>query len=149
MSRLVRSLQAVAAAAALFAMIGACGITPLSRGARPRRYPRPNRAAVTIRSLTGVWVAVWRIEGRERTVTLSLVQSGNTLAGTIDVGDLALVSDPMQPAFLATTGQFVMGFGRSDERVIVEARPDASGDILLAFVRGLAPQPIPLTFART
>lgn len=135
----VRTLQTCTAAAALFAVLGACGLTPLSRGPRPRPSPRPlpepHRPEVTIRSLTGTWVAVLETREGAETLSMSLVQSGNSLAGALSFGGVTLVSDPAQPAFLGTFGEFTLGFGRSHERVVVAGRPSAKADQLTATLR--------------
>ena len=148
MTAFVRCLQTCTAAAALFALLGACGLTPLSRGPRSPHPGRP-RAAITIRSLTGVWVAVRETPAGRQAVSLSLVQNGNSLGGILTCGDRALASDPAQPAFLGTAGEFTIGFGRSHERIVVQARPDAGGDRLVASVRGLDREPVALIFTRS
>jgi hypothetical protein len=148
MSRLVRCLQTTTAAAALFAVVGGCGLTPLSRGPRPRPLPRPDRPEVTIRSLTGTWVAVVETATGVETLAMSLVQSGNTLAGTLSIGGRTLVSDPGHPAFLGSVGEFSLGFGRSHERVVVAGRPSQRGDRLSASIRCIDLPPVAAIFNR-
>ena len=82
----LRCLQICTAAAALFAILGACGV-PATRppGTRVIVRPRPPRAEVTIRSLTGTWVAVWQTPDAVETLTLSIVQRGDALSGTLVV----------------------------------------------------------------
>ena len=148
MSRLVRCLQTCTAAAALFTVLGACGLTPLSRGPRVRPHPRPHRGEVTIRSLTGNWVAILDTPDGAETLSMSLVQSGNTLAGTLSIGGRTLASDPTHPAFLGSFGEFVLGFGRSHERVVVAARPNAAADRVSASIRRIDSPPAAVTFRR-
>jgi hypothetical protein len=148
MSRLVRCLQIGTAAAALFAVLGACGLTPLSRGPRIRPHPRPYRAEVTIRSLTGTWEAVLATPDGSATVSMSLVQSGNTLAGTLSIGGRTMASDPSHPAFLGTFGEFVLGFGPARERVVVAARPNTGADRLSATIRRTELPPAAVIFHR-
>lgn len=148
MSRLVRCLQTCTAAAALFAVLGACGLTPLSRGPRSRPLPRPHRAEVTIRSLTGIWGAVLETpDGAER-LTMSLVQSGNSLAGTLTVAGRTIASDQAHPAFMGTSGEFTLSFGQSHERVVVAARPSARADRLSASIRRPDLPPVAAIFTR-
>lgn len=148
MTRLVRSLQTFTAAAALFAILGACGLTPLSRGPRVRPHPRPHRTEITIRSLTGTWVATLDTPDGAETLSMSLVQSGNSLAGTLSIGGRMLASDPAQPAFIGNAGEFVLGFGQSHERVVVAARPNAGADRLSASIRRTDSPPVAVTFRR-
>jgi hypothetical protein len=148
MSRLVRCLQTTTAAAALFAVLGACGLTPLSRGPRPRPHPRPDRHEVTIRSLTGSWVAVLDTPDVAEALSMSLVQSGNSLAGTLSIGGRVLVSDPAHPALLGSAGEFSLGFGRSHERVVVAGRPTAQADRLTATIRRIDLPPVAAIFTR-
>jgi hypothetical protein len=148
MSRLVRCLQTCTAAAALFALLGACGLTPLSRGPRVRPHPRPYRPEVTIRSLTGTWVAILDTPGGAETLSMSLVQSGNTLTGTLRIGGRTMASDPAQPALLGSFGEFVLGFGRSHERVVVAARPSAGADRLSASIRCIDVPAVAAIFTR-
>jgi len=136
------------AAAALFAILGACGLPPPGRPTRVIVRPRPPRAEVTIRSLTGTWVAVWQTPDAVETLTLSIVQSGDTLAGRLIVQGRALASDPARPAHLDAAGQFVLGFGQAHENVIVRGRPDMTGDRISASISGLAAHPAAVVFHR-
>ena len=145
---LLRCLQTCTAAAALFAALGACGLPPPGRPTRVILRPRPPRAEMTIRSLTGMWVAVWQTPDRVETLTLSLVQSGDTLTGTLVVQGRSLSSDSRRPASLDLAGQFAIEFGQSLENVIVRGRPDATGDRIFTSVSGLSTQPASLTFRR-
>ena len=144
----LRCLQTFTAAAALFAILGACGLSAPSRGTRVIVRPRPPRAEVTIRSLTGTWVAVWQTPDAIQALTLSLVQSGDALVGTLVVQSRALASDPARPAHLDVVGQFALGFGQEQEIVVVRGRPDATGDRISASISGLLAQPVSLTFRR-
>jgi hypothetical protein len=148
MSRLVRCLQTCTAAAALFAVLGACGLTPLSRGPRPRPSPRPHRAEVTIRSLTGSWVAVLETPTGAETLSMSLVQRGNSLAGTLSIGGRTIASDPAHPAFIGSLGEFTLGLGQSHEKVVVAARPNTRADRLSASIRRIDVPPVAAIFTR-
>jgi hypothetical protein len=145
---LVRCLQACTAGAALFAILGACGLTPLGAGRRPRPHPRPHRAEVLIRSLTGTWAAVQDTPDGAQPLLLSLVQSGDSLTGTLSIGGRTLVSDPAHPAFLGSRGEFTLGFGRSHERVVVAGRPSPRADRLSASIRRDDLPPVAAIFTR-
>jgi hypothetical protein len=148
MSRRVRCLQIGTAAIALFAVLGACGAAPAGRRPRTIVRPRPARAEVTIRSLTGTWEAAGQRSGGDDALTLVLVQSGDTVAGTLTVGGRTLASDPAAPARLDAHGRFAIALGRTHERLVVGGRPDATADTIFASVSGLAPQPVLVTFRR-
>lgn len=143
----LRCLQTFTAAAALFAILGACGLAPAVSAPRPIARPRPPRAEVTIRSLTGTWVADRETPDGAETLTLSMVQSGDALAGTLIVQGRALASDPAQPAHLDAAGQFVLGLGHAHE-IVVRGRPDAMGDRISTSISGLSALPVVVTFAR-
>jgi len=144
----LRFLQTCTAAAALFAILGACGLPAPGRGTRVIVRPRPPRAEVTIRSLTGTWVAVWQTPDAGEALTLSLVQSGDALAGTLIAQGRSLASDASQPARLDVAGQFALGFGQAHERLVIRGRPDATGDRISASISGLSAQPAAVTFRR-
>jgi hypothetical protein len=144
---LLRCLQTCTAAAALFALLGACGLAP-PRSARVIVRPRPPRTEITIRSLTGVWDAsVPTTEGGEP-VTMSLAQTGDTLKGSLTIGGRTMRSDPARPANLDLNGAFALGFGQTHERVVVRGRPDATGRRISGRVSGLGPQPVSADFIR-
>jgi hypothetical protein len=103
---------------------------------------------VTIRSLTGTWLAVWQTPDAVETLTLSIVQSGDALAGTLIVQGRGLASDPVRPTHLDAAGQFVIGFGQPNENVVVRGRPDATGDRISVSISGLAAHPVAVVFHR-
>ena len=144
----LRCLQTCTAAAALFAILGACGMPPPGRPTRVIVRPRPPRAEVTIRSLTGTWLAVWQTPDAVETLTLSIVQSGDALAGTLIVQGRALPSDPARPAHLDAAGQFAIRFGQSHENIVVRGRPDVTGDRISVSISGLAAHPVVAVFHR-
>ena len=144
----LRCLQTCTAAAALFAILGACGLPAPRRGTRVIVRPRPPRAEVTIRSLTGTWVAVWQTPDAAETLTLSMVQSGDALSGTLIVQGRGLASDPTKPAHLSIVGQFALELGQAHERVAIRGRPDATGDRISASISGLSAHPVVVTFRR-
>jgi hypothetical protein len=145
---LLRCLQTCTAAAALYAILGACG-APLPRiGPRVIVRPRPPRAEVTIRSLTGTWAAVWRTPDGLDTLTLSIVQRGDTLSGTLIVQGRGLASDPTRPARLSIVGRFTLEFDQSPDGVVVRGQPDASGDRISASISGLSAHPLVVTLRR-
>jgi hypothetical protein len=148
MSRCVRPLQVCTAAAALFAVLGACGLP-----APVRRPPvivrvRPPRTEVTIRSLTGTWVALRPTPDGQDQLTIVLIQRGDTLSGTLVIDGRALASDPAVPARLDVRGGFVLGLGQTNERVVLRGRPDPTSDRIAASISGLSPQPVAVTFRR-
>jgi hypothetical protein len=143
---ILRCLQTVTAAAALFAILGACGLTPLSRG--PRVRPRPPRPEITIRSLTGTWDAVVKRDEGVETLTLTLEQSGDSLTGTLSVDGVARPSDAAWPAHLDMRGQFTLRFGQSHETIWLRGRPDASGDEIAGWITGAARASVMATFIR-
>ena len=148
----LRVLQTVTAAAALFAILGACGVRGLTLPSpgppRGIARPRPPQAEVTIRTLTGTWVAVWQTPDGLDTLTLSLVQRGDSVSGTLIVQGRGLASDPMKPAPLSIIGRFRLEVGQSHETVVVAGRPDATGDRISAAISGLSLNPLVLTFRR-
>jgi hypothetical protein len=143
----VRCLQTLTAAAVVFAILGACGLPPPRRGTPVVIRPRRPATGVTIRSLTGDWEAVHGTPAGPVDVRLALVQSGDTLQGTLRVGDRILASDATWPARLDTSGRFVMVFGQSHE-IVGRARLDASGDWFSMAVAGLAEEQLSLIFQR-
>jgi hypothetical protein len=144
----LRCLQTCTAAAALFAVLGACGVPVPHPGSRVIPRPRPPRAEVTIRSLTGTWVAVWRTPEGIETLTLSIVQSGDALSGTLLAQGRGLASDPTSPARLSIIGRFTLELGQPHERVVVRGQPDSTGDRISASISGLSAQPVVVTFRR-
>src|SRR6185295_9586965 len=96
----LRYLQTLTAGAALFAILGACGLAPARSAPRPIVRPHPPRGDVTIRSLTGRWVAVRQTPDAIGTRSLSLGQSGDRLTGTLTVDGRTFVSDPAREALL-------------------------------------------------
>ena len=145
---LLRSLQTLTAAAALFAILGACGLAPARSSPRPIARPHPPRPEVIIRSLTGTWVAVWQTPDGIETLTLAIVQHGDALAGTLTVHGRTLASDPTRPAHLDVNGQFGLGLGQAHEIVGVQGRSDTNGDRISALMTGLSAHPVVVTFRR-
>lgn len=147
---LLRCLQICTAAAALFAILGACGLrgAPTRLGPRVLPRPRPPHAEVTIRSLTGTWVAVWRTPDGLDTLTLSVVQSGEALSGALFVKGRRLASDPARPAQLSILGRFTLELGQTHEVVVIRGQPDATGDRITASISGLSTNPVVVTFRR-
>jgi hypothetical protein len=148
MSRRVCCLQIATAATALFAVLGACGLPPPGGRTRVVVRPRPPRAEVMIRSLTGTWEAARQSSGGDDALTLVLVQSGDTVAGTLSVGGRTFASDPAAPARLDANGRFTIVLGRMHERLVVGGRPDATADRIAASVSGWRAQPVLVTFRR-
>jgi hypothetical protein len=144
----LRCFQTLTAAAALFAILGACGLAPTLSNPRPIVRPRPPRSEMTIRSLTGTWVAVWHAPDGVETLTLSMVQSGDALSGTLMVKGRGLASDPARPAQLSTIGRFTLELGQSQERIVVRGQPDATGDHISASISGLSADPAVVRFGR-
>ena len=98
-------------------------------GTRPRTRvivrPRPPRAEVTIRSLTGTWVAVWQTPDAPRGARrFRWSRAEMRCPGRLVVQSRALASDPARPAHLDVVGQFGLGFGQAQEIVVVRGRPD-------------------------
>lgn len=146
MPPLIRCLQTLTAAAVVFAILGACGIAPPRRGPvvlRPRR-PGPD---VTIRSLTGEWEAVHGTAAGPRLIRMTLLQSGDSLRGSLAIGSRTLPSDPASPAQIDASGRFSIVFGQSQE-MVGRGRVDASGDWFSLEITGLEAQPISLIFQR-
>jgi hypothetical protein len=148
MSRLVRCFQTGTAAAALFALLGACGFPAPARRTRIVILPRPPAATVTIRSLTGTWEGVATTPAGEDILVLVLRQTADTVAGTLTLRDRTLASRPGFPARLDSNGLFTLVLGQSHERVIVRGRPDATGSTMSASVAGIAPQSLRLRLHR-
>ncbi len=148
MAPAVRCLQTATAAAALFAMLGACGLTPLSRGPRVRARPPALRPDITIRSLTGTWDAVVQGTDGPETVSLTLLQSGDAISGTLTIDGVAYTNDAAVRTQLDARGHFTLGFGQSQERVWVRGRPDASGDQIAGWITGARRVSVMATFVR-
>jgi len=144
----VRCLQTLTAAAVIFAMLGACGLPPPRHGPRPIPRPRRPGVEITIRSLTGRWEASRPTPDGPEVLELSLVQRGDSLEGILVIGGRTLRTDPVSPARLDAAGLFVLVFGQLPQRLVVRGRPGASGDRISAWVSGVDPQPIPVTFVR-
>ncbi len=142
----VRCCQGLAAGAALFAVLGACGL-PAGRVARAIARPRP-RVEVTIRSLTGTWEAVDVTAVRLEVFVLTLRQTGDTVSGTLAAGDRVLASDPASPARVDASGSIDLTLGRSTESVLIAGRLDSSGDRIRARISGLSDGSIVVTFRR-
>jgi hypothetical protein len=148
MSRFVRCFQTLAVAAALFALLGACGLTPLSRGPRVRARPPALRPGITIRSLTGTWDAVVKRADGVETLVLTLRQSGNTVSGTLSIDDVAHPIDAGWPAEIDARGQFTLRFGQSQETIWLRGRPDAGGDEIAGWITGATRVSVMATFVR-
>jgi hypothetical protein len=144
----LRCLQICTAAAALFVILGACGLPPPGRATPPVVRPPPPRPHMTIRSLTGTWLGGWQTPEGVETLTMSIVQSGSALSGTLTTQADTFATDPGRPAHVDVNGRFALEFGRSHERVVVRGRPDASADRIVASVTGLSTDPVPVTFRR-
>jgi hypothetical protein len=143
MTTVVRCCQGLAAGAALFAVLGACGLPA------PRRIIRPRpRADVTIRSLSGTWEAVDVTAARLEVFVLTLRQAGDTVSGTLAAAGRVLASDPASPARVDASGSIDLSLGRSTEPVLIAGRLDSSGDRLRARISGLSGQAIVVTFVR-
>jgi len=132
----LRCLQMFTAAAALFAVLGACGLAPARSAPRPIVRPHPPGADATIRSLTGTWDAVVQgVDGPE-TLSLTLLQYGDAISGTLTIDGVAYRSDAAVPSHLDARGQFTLGFWQSQERVWLHGRPDVSGDRIAGWMTG-------------
>jgi hypothetical protein len=103
---------------------------------------------VTIRSLTGTWVAVWRTPDGPEPLTLSIVQRGDGLSGTLLVQGRGLASDPTRPAQLSIIGRFTLELGQSHEQAVILGQPDATGDRISASISGLSAHLVVVTFRR-
>jgi hypothetical protein len=143
----LRYLQTLTAGAALFALLGACGLAPARSAPRPIVRPHPPRGDLTIRSLTGMWVGVRQTPDATETLTLSLVQSGDALTGSLTRDGQTFTSDPARPARLEPSGQFVLEFGRAHE-IVVQGRTEATGNRISTSIKSLATQPIVVVFRR-
>jgi len=142
----LRYLQTLTAGAALFAILGACGLAPARSAPRPIVRPHPPRGDVTVRSLTGRWVGVRQTPEAVETLTLSLVQSGDGLTGSLTRDGQTFTSDPARPAHLDLTGEFALELGRTHE-IVVHGRTSATGDRISASIRDLSGQ-LAVTFRR-
>jgi hypothetical protein len=148
MSRRVRCLQIATAATALFAVLGACGLPASGRRTRVVVRPRPPRAEVTIRSLTGTWEAMRQRSGGDDTLIMVLVQSGDMLTGTLRIEGRTLTSTLTTPARIDATGRFAICFGQTHEAVEVGGRVATDSDRIAAEIRGLGDTPVGLIFRR-
>ena len=142
----VRCLQTCTAAAALFALLGACGLAP-PRSQRVIVRPRPPRTEITIRSLTGVWDATLNTPEGRTPLTLSVVQSGDALTAQLTFRDRSWASRPAPPARIDNSGAFVLVFGSSPE-IVLRGRASDNGVYIAARVEGLALRPALVDFFR-
>jgi hypothetical protein len=143
----LRCLQTCTAAAALFALLGACGLAP-PRSTRVIVRPRAPRTEITIRSVTGLWDATVVTPQGAESIAMSLTQTGDLVTGTLTVRGRTVSSDPSRPAHIDVTGAFNLEFSQTTERIVVLARPDTTGIRISAQVSGLAAQPIVADFVR-
>jgi hypothetical protein len=144
----LRCLQTVTAAAALFAVLGACGLAPARTMPRPISRPHPPGAEVTVRSLTGTWACVVQTPDGPRAVAASLVQHGDVLTGTLTIDGRTFPGNRVVSGRLGGSGHFRLVFGQSPETVDVHGVPDSTSDRITAWVTGVAPQPVHVTFVR-
>jgi hypothetical protein len=144
---LLRALQTCTAAAAVLTVLGGCGLAP-APSRRPRPIARPPRSEVTIRSLTGTWAGLVETPAGPKDVVISLLQTGIVLTGSLTVDGRTLQRDPAVSGRLDVSGQFHLAFGQGRETILVHGGPDSSGDRLSAWVTGVAPQPVLVTFTR-
>jgi hypothetical protein len=143
---LLRCLQTCTAAAALFALLGACGLAP-PRSQRVIVRPRPPRTEITIRSLTGIWDATINTPQGRLPVTLSIVQSGDVVAGQLTFRDRSWESRPAPPAHIDNSGAFVLVFGSVPE-IVLRGRASDNGVCIGARVEGLELRPAVVDFFR-
>jgi hypothetical protein len=136
---LLRCLQTCTAAAALFALLGACGLAP-PRSQRVIVRPRPPRPEVIIRSLTGVWDATIDIPEGRTPLTLSIVQSGDVLAARLRFRDRSWESRPAPPPRIDGVRAFVLEFGSSPE-IVFRGRASDDGVCIRARIEGLIARP--------
>jgi hypothetical protein len=143
---LLRCFQTCTAAAALFALLGACGLAP-PRSQRVIVRPRPPRTEITIRSLTGVWDATINTPEGRTPLTLSVVQSGDALTAQLTFRERSWDSRPAPPARIDDSGGFVLVFGPSPE-IVLRGRASDNGVHIGARVEGLELRPAVVDFFR-
>lgn len=120
---LLRILQTLTAGAAVFALLGACGI-PINHPQRPRYQ----RVRPIIIRLTGTWEAVPAGEESFRPLRMTLRQTGTSVEGVLHrpEGDLATE----WPGRIDATGHFALVFGRPPDKVRVDLQIEARGSRL-------------------
>jgi hypothetical protein len=118
--RLLRLLQTLTAGAALFALLGACGI-PIN----PRQRPRHPAARPVIVRLSGTWDAVAAGEESLRPLRMTLRHAGASVVGVLHLADRDLETE--RPGRIDPGGHFRLIFGRPPDSVRVDLRIEARG----------------------
>jgi hypothetical protein len=142
----VRSLQTCTVAAALFALLGACGLVPPGP-ARPVQRPRRPGSAATIRGLTGTWEATIRIADGRMPLVLTVLQSGDALTGELAFPDRPWPSRAAPAVHIDATGRVVLVFGPSPQ-IVLRGRAAHDAAYISAWVEGLGRQPALIDFFR-
>lgn len=114
----LRALQTLAAGAAAFALLGACGI-PVNHPQRPR-YQRVR--PVVIR-LSGTWHSNPVVDDSFRPLRLTLHQTGASVAGVLHLPDRSLATE--WPGRIDAGGHFDLVFGRPPDTVRLSLRIEA------------------------
>jgi hypothetical protein len=117
---LLRFLQTLTAGAAVFALLGACGI-PINHPQRPR-YQRVRPIIVR---LSGTWDAVPVGEDSFRPLRLTLRHTGASVEGVLHLADRDVPTE--WPGRIDPGGQFTLAFGRPPERIRIALQIEARG----------------------
>jgi hypothetical protein len=118
--RLLPLLQTVAAGAAVFAILGACGI-PVNHPQRPR-YQRVQPIVVR---LSGTWDAVPIGESAPRPLRLTLRHAGARVDGVLNLPDRDLPAE--WPGRIDRGGRFSLVFGRPPEQTRINLQIEVRG----------------------
>ena len=117
---LLRVLQTLTAGAAIFALLGACGI-PINH---PQRPP-PHRIRPIIIRLSGIWDAVPVSEESYRPLRMTLRHAGASVEGVLHLPDRDLATE--WPARIDAGGRFILEFGRPPDQTWIALRIEARG----------------------
>ena len=118
--RRLRLLQTLTAGAAVFALLGACGI-PINHPQRPR-YQRVRPAILRV---SGSWDAVPAGDDSFRPLRMTLRQAGASIDGVLHLPDRDLATE--WPGRIDPGGRVRLVFGRPPDYVRIDLRIEARG----------------------
>ena len=118
--RWLRALQTLAAGAAVFALLGACGIPT-----NPPQRPRHQRVRPIVIQLSGTWDAASAGNESYRPLRLTLRHTGASVEGILHLADRDLATE--WPGRIDAGGHFTLIFGRSPDKIRLDLQIEARG----------------------